>query len=216
MSKGRDYHDYVIKDGRLVGRFEDMYREVEGVPWHQDETAFNISSNIDLLIINSWKKKLGINSLIEIGAGLGYFTNRIKTETDIKSVVGADISSTAIQSAKQRFSRKGLDFIVLDMTDAQLDCSARFDIVMQKEVLWYVLDDLEVFFNNMQKLSNRYMYISQCFPGADEYLGKETFPNAKSLLDYVSGFSKILYSNVEYDIRADDGRELVHILMEKK
>ena len=30
-----DYHDYFIKDGRFIGRFEEMYRDVDD-PWHID------------------------------------------------------------------------------------------------------------------------------------------------------------------------------------
>lgn len=34
-----DYHDYVFKDGKFVGAFEEMYRNV-GDPWHHgDATA---------------------------------------------------------------------------------------------------------------------------------------------------------------------------------
>jgi hypothetical protein len=32
-----DYHDFVIKDGRLVGEFEQMYVKSSDIPWHQDE-----------------------------------------------------------------------------------------------------------------------------------------------------------------------------------
>ena len=33
----KDYHDYVFRDGKLVGEFEAIYQNSEGVPWHQDE-----------------------------------------------------------------------------------------------------------------------------------------------------------------------------------
>lgn len=32
-----DYHDYVIKEGKLIGEFEQMYQKSDGVPWHQNE-----------------------------------------------------------------------------------------------------------------------------------------------------------------------------------
>ncbi len=32
-----DYHDYVIKNGKLIGEFEQMYKNSAGIPWHQDE-----------------------------------------------------------------------------------------------------------------------------------------------------------------------------------
>lgn len=39
MSHSTDYHDYVFRDGKLVGEFEDMYKNSSKVPWHQDEQA---------------------------------------------------------------------------------------------------------------------------------------------------------------------------------
>lgn len=33
---GRDYHDYVIKDGVFIGKFEEMYQKFDD-PWHQIE-----------------------------------------------------------------------------------------------------------------------------------------------------------------------------------
>ena len=37
MSRSTDYHDYVFRNGKLVGDFEGMYRNSSAIPWHQDE-----------------------------------------------------------------------------------------------------------------------------------------------------------------------------------
>jgi len=34
-----DYHEYVFRDGRLVGDFENMYRHSKDVPWDQGNRA---------------------------------------------------------------------------------------------------------------------------------------------------------------------------------
>jgi len=211
---GKDYHDYVIKDGRLVGEFDEMYRESSNVPWHQDETAYGIFSDLDVTILNAWRESLSINSMLEVGCGLGYFTNRLKQEAGINVVTGLDVSSTAIGEARERFGSNGVDFIVGDMaSDAFTVPDEKFDLVMEKEVLWYVLD---VFFENMMNASRKYIYISQCFPGSEIYLGKDIFPNGNAIVDYVSSFSNVLYSVSECDSRFGGGRELIHILAEKK
>lgn len=36
VSEPQKYQDYVIKDGRFVGRFDEMYRHFDD-PWHQSE-----------------------------------------------------------------------------------------------------------------------------------------------------------------------------------
>ena len=35
------YQDYVIKDGKFIGKFEEMYQKFED-PWHQMELEFNV------------------------------------------------------------------------------------------------------------------------------------------------------------------------------
>ena len=49
MSKSKDYHDYVIKNGDFVGKFEDMYQNSSDIPWHQDETANAIFTDIVMI-----------------------------------------------------------------------------------------------------------------------------------------------------------------------
>ena len=39
MKKHKRYQDYVIKDGQLVGDFENMYKEVDD-PWEQTVKGF--------------------------------------------------------------------------------------------------------------------------------------------------------------------------------
>ena len=36
VSSKKDYHDYVIKDGRFVGQFDQMYKDCEN-PWPETE-----------------------------------------------------------------------------------------------------------------------------------------------------------------------------------
>jgi len=49
--KSVDYRDYVIKDGRLIGEFEQMYKNSRDIPWHQDTQTdwLDVQSSIMLL-----------------------------------------------------------------------------------------------------------------------------------------------------------------------
>ncbi|MBU2548460.1 MAG: hypothetical protein KKB20_08635, partial [Proteobacteria bacterium] len=80
MAKSTDYHDYVIKSGRFVGEFEDMYRHSSGKPWHQDELAYAIFSDIDLTVLRALRKRYGFTTIGEIGCGLGYVADRMQRE----------------------------------------------------------------------------------------------------------------------------------------
>lgn len=43
----KDYHDYMIKDGKFIGKFEERYQNCED-PWNQD-TVQPFSDDIALL-----------------------------------------------------------------------------------------------------------------------------------------------------------------------
>jgi len=67
------YQDYVIKDGKFVGEFEEMYRDYED-PWEQttrEEWASEKAVALNLI------QKLKANKVIELGCGLGHYTNKI-------------------------------------------------------------------------------------------------------------------------------------------
>ena len=51
------YQDNVIKDGKFVGKFEEMYEQSTEVPWHQDELAYGIFSDLDITILNHMHKR---------------------------------------------------------------------------------------------------------------------------------------------------------------
>ena len=91
------YHDYVIKDGKFIGRFDEMYEKFED-PWMQSSQPNRFArSNLILSL-----KELGIRSLVEFGCGLGYLSDWIHRETGIIPR-GIDISPVAIEKAKRNF-----------------------------------------------------------------------------------------------------------------
>jgi len=111
MNNKKDYHEYVFNDGKLIGRFEEMYRFSKNTPWHQDEVKnfpdINISKNI--LNIKQY------NSILEIGCGLGYYLNEIQSICKNKEkILGVDISKTAIEKANKLFPH--LKFSCEDIT----------------------------------------------------------------------------------------------------
>src|SRR3989338_6728270 len=109
MNHSTDYHDYVFKDGKLVGKFEEMYQHSSEIPWHQDKTAYAVFSDIDIAILKQYK----YDSICEIGCGFGHFTNRLYKELcsnnnepsplSFQQVTGIDVSQTAIEKASKQF-----------------------------------------------------------------------------------------------------------------
>lgn len=65
-----DYHDYVIRDGEFIGRFEEMYENCDN-PWHQDEGG-HLKEQIALLMLRDAGREY--QSVLDLGCGKGRFT----------------------------------------------------------------------------------------------------------------------------------------------
>lgn len=84
MKYSEDYHDYVFKNGKLIGKFDEMYRFSREIPWHQDKAAYKVFSDIDIAIL----KQHTHDTILDIGCGIGYFTNRLYQE--LKNTLGGE------------------------------------------------------------------------------------------------------------------------------
>ena len=103
-----NYHEYVIKDGKLIGDFEKMYQECDD-PWLQD-TVLHKSNQYVLDNILPSNTKV---TLLDIGCGKGFYTNLMfeKTNANIDAI---DISKTAIKMASKKYSN--INFIADSFT----------------------------------------------------------------------------------------------------
>jgi len=203
------YQDYVIRDGKFVGQFEDMYQNAAEIPWHQDETVNAIFSNLTVAIL----KRRSVSSLLDVGCGMGYMAARLKSEIPgLTRVVGLDISPTATAKAAAMFP--DIEFRAGTLGTDASGGGETFDVVVSKDVLWYVLDDLEGYVAKLAGKSRKWVYIGQSFPERKPFLGMEILPDAQALLNFLVGEGYTLaYSLVERDA-AYGGREYVHALIE--
>jgi len=56
-----DYHDYVFRDGKFVGDFDNMYRYAKGIPWEQDKRCEHWYTEVGMLIMKRfWKSDAGL------------------------------------------------------------------------------------------------------------------------------------------------------------
>ncbi len=186
------YQDYVIRDGVLVGDFDEMYRLSDTIPWNQDATAYSTVAELDLRIISAMNSLFDFTSVIDVGCGLGYFTNRISSEAcNSATHSGVDISAVAIGSAKQLFS--DIEFNILDISEV-LPNSNRYSLAVGIELHWYLLDNLDIFRENMGLLAES-IYIRQSIPHDSGYLGEETFPSLSSISNFWAKKFDIIFEN---------------------
>jgi len=109
-----DYHDYVFKGGKVLGEFEQMYKNAKNIPWHQDEQEdwLDIRLALELLMKNA-----PYDYILDFGAGLGFFLNTLGENigTDNCTLIGMDISETACIKAKGLF--ENANFSVFDLRE---------------------------------------------------------------------------------------------------
>ena len=113
MAVSTDYHDYVFRNGELVGEFEEMYRNSTTTPWHQDEQE----NWIDLRITREILRNLGeFDEIHDFGCGTGHYLDlMVKNNLAINGKsYGYDVSATATVIAARNFPHSS--FSVLDLT----------------------------------------------------------------------------------------------------
>ena len=137
MKHSNDYHDYVFKDGKIVGKFEEMYRYSQEIPWHQDKVLDTWHGRIGINLIEAEFEEGEIKTVLETGCGYGYVLSKIKRPKVQFS--GFDISETAIKKAREL--QPEFTFFVDDLIN--LKHAKKYDLVICRENLWYIIYSLD-------------------------------------------------------------------------
>lgn len=197
-----DYHDYVFKDGKFVGDFEKMYQESTTEPWHQGEITKTWHGKISLDVIEAAFGEGAIDTILEVGCGHGHISKYLKNLHPEFCFYGFDISPTAVKNLN------GPHFYVDDLLNLKFTYGT-YNLVLCKEVLWYVAHDLDTALNNLYSLvsDNGYLYIGLSFPRLDKlFVGKETIPNPAHLLARVEkDFATVAHALITKGNHPEDG-----------
>ncbi|WP_158306636.1 class I SAM-dependent methyltransferase [Polymorphum gilvum] len=205
--RSKDYHDYVFKDGKLVGDFEGMYRYSEEVPWHQDANAFDTIADIDIAIL----KRHRFDRICDVGCGLGHFTARMKRELvgpcgQPSEVVGLDVSPTAVERAGAlhpdcRFAVG--DLLSPDWPTTRPAVASGYDLVVMRGVLWYVVQDLGTALARFAGLARDggAALVTLSFPPSRTWVGQDTIGSQDELHRHLSTVMDIAYWCVERDAK---------------
>ena len=186
MHYSDDFHDYVIKDGKLIGEFEQMYQDHK-FPWNQnirEQYASDKALTINKVQSIQAKRNKPIN-IIELGCGLGYFTNRIKSSLPKNcNVMGIDVSNTAIYKAKQLFP--DCQFTVSDILDFEVYRKFNPDIILMPQITWYVLEKLRAFLDFLKSefIDIVLIHTLVIYPKGIQKYGKEYFSTLDEILKF--------------------------------
>lgn len=190
-SHGKDYHEYVFREGKLVGEFDLMYQNSETVPWHQDEQE----NWVDIRLTQEMLRDVGpFDEIHDVGCGLGYYLNTLSARVGSHATrcIGYDVSKTACDKARSIFP--AFEFLQLDLTTLQ-NSAKRSEQPSTKRLfvcrgtLWYVFPHLETVINNIRGLmdSKDQLLVVQNFPPLDKpFIGKDVLPDYSSIISHFS------------------------------
>lgn len=176
------YQDYVIKDGKFVGKFEEMYQKFDN-PWKQLDEVNNSYSRLNTILS---LRKLEATSVLEVGCGLGAFTNYLSSALPEIRIVGMDISQTAVGRARNSYPK--LKFIIGNLKEIEyLDTGEdNPDVIILSEIMWYVLQDLNEIIEKLKRyFSKKYLIINQTFYRGQQEYGREYFTNLNEMFEYM-------------------------------
>jgi len=188
-----DYHDYVIKDGRLVGEFDQMYKNATDVPWHQDSQKdwLDVKIACDLL-----KGYAPFDYICDFGCGLGYYVDIIRrnVKSDNCKTTGYDVSPTCCKKAKVLFPDIEFKTIDLTMTPTcndgvgrgnQLQASRRLFLI--RGTLWYVSKNMPNVVANIASLTHlddKLLIVQNFPPLRSTFVGKDSIPDSEAIVSW--------------------------------
>jgi len=208
----RDYHDFVIRDGRLIGEFEQMYRKSADIPWHQDEQ----DDWMDVRLITQLLKDYApFDYICDLGCGLGYFLDILSSRVGRKGcrTVGYEMSKTCREKAGAIFP--AMEFRHIDLMDAGSSTSQDKRKGNEKRLfcirgtLWYVFPKIEeTVLNASNKTEEGDIFlVSQNFPPlGSNYVGKDTIPDPEAIIRLFGKYFEPLKS-VFYEERLSSGND---------
>lgn len=76
-----------------------------------------------------------------------------------------------------------------------------FDLVLIKEVLWYVCHQLPQFLKNALNIvkENGFLYISQSFPENDKWVGQDVIDSPERLKDILLSYARPISTCIEIE-----------------
>jgi SAM-dependent methyltransferase len=187
-----DYHKYVIKDGELVAKFEQMYRKCAD-PWHQSHVINQdpIRNLISVMLPVWCKKGAGqAGRVVELGCGTGYFTKLIKDRNPSWDVLGVDISKTAVEIANKQNDRVAhivLDLMSPDFFDVGMMQIKRFkpDAIIMCQLSWYILPRLKDLIAQFRQLNLKIIHQLTFYPPGQQTFGLDYFGSPDALREYL-------------------------------
>lgn len=214
----KDYHDFVIKNGKLIGEFEQMYNKSSDIPWHQDQQDDLLEVRLAIELLKEYKP---FDAIIDLGCGLGYFLDLLKRTAGNPNcfTAGYDISKTCCDKAKALFPESTFQtFNLTDHTCPQVSIKYKSRLFSIRGTLWYVFPKIDNVINNINNMTttNDLLLISQNFPPLNSnFVGKEVIPNPEAIINLFNKFAPIKTIFLEDKVSQNNNNWFTGIFLRK-
>ncbi len=197
-----NYQNFVIKNGKFIGKFEEMYQKFPD-PWDlikHNKHGGNLNYKNIYNLCDKLKQKKNLSTL-EIGCGFPQISNQLNKNGF--EAYGTDISKTVIRKSKKKYPNLKKNLFVSNFLNFSLYEKLNPDIIILSNITWYILPQLEQFiewYKNLKKEVYLIHSLSVCGKDEQKY-GKEFFYDLKS----IKSFFKIKYLSSGYiENKAED------------
>jgi len=210
------YQDYVIKNGKFVGKFEEMYQKFSD-PWGLLCENNKKVSNLNYGIIYNYCyqiKQTHTRKLITLELGCGYSQISYHLFKNNFKVYGTDISKTVINKSKKKYPKIKNNLFVSEFLNFKLYEKINPDIIILSDISWYVLPELKKFINWFKKLKkNTYLiHMLPVYKKNVQKYGRDYFYDLETL----KKFFKLNYLSSGYLEGADLNKHTYFIASNKK
>jgi len=197
-----DYHDYVIKGGKLIGEFEQMYAKSSGIPWHQNEQEnwLDVRLTCELL-----REEGNYERIVDYGCGLGHYLDILVRKMGGGAGYGFDLSETAVRKASDLFPEFRFiqaNLMVADNQGLKLPRINGKTLHVIRGTLWYVIPKIDNVVENLLAQLEEYdaLMVIQNFPPLNcNFVGKDIIPNPDALIKHFEVGSVHLDSHIWYE-----------------
>jgi len=187
------------------GEFEAMYRDIED-PWSCANLVDSLNNRLFLEILFHERE---FERILDVGCGLGTFTQRVKERQPGARVSACDISATAVRKAIVAYPE--IDFFVLDILKEEI--SGQYDLVILSEVLWYILENVGEVFAKIHNALRPHgiLAIHQYFPDEQRF-GVEIIHGAGGFDSFIKAHTSFQYERKIYSFGKWKGKVLLATL----
>ena len=179
------YQDFVIKNGKFIGKFEEMYQNFSD-PWCLLKKN-KYGQNLHYQIIYKYCEQIRLPKklrILEIGCGFPQISFELYKKGF--KVYGTDISETVINKSKKKYPKLKNNLFVSTFLNFPLYEKLKPDIIILSDISWYVLPELKRFvkwFKNLKKQTYLIHSLAIYDKNIQKY-GKDYFYDLKSIISF--------------------------------